>query len=99
MWRFGTRIQIQPECMKMAFFVVVFFFFLQLCPGSFIYGKFNDTPIWNKQRGKTFKYVFIRSAKELLNHIPLAVNSQVKIIIHLSVIDECPVVFLYIFWL
>ena len=43
------------------------------------YGKFNDTPIWfirkNKQRGKTLKYVYIRSAKELLKHIPLAVNS------------------------
>ena len=43
------------------------------------YGKFNDTSIWvvkkNKQRGKTFKYVHIRSAKELQKHIPLAVNS------------------------
>ena len=43
------------------------------------YGKFNDTLIWvvrkNKQRSKTFKYVYIRSAKELLKHIPLAINS------------------------
>ena len=42
-------------------------------------GNFNDTSIWvvikNMQRGKTFKYVYIRSAKELLKHIPLAVNS------------------------
>ena len=41
--------------------------------------KFNDTPIWvvrkNEQHGKTFKYVYIRSAKELLKHNPLAVNS------------------------
>ena len=28
----------------------------------------------NKQRGKTFKYVYIRSAKELLKHIPLVIN-------------------------
>ena len=42
-------------------------------------GNFNDTPIWvikkNKQRGKMFKYIYIRSMKELLKHIPLAVNS------------------------
>ena len=41
--------------------------------------NFNDTPIWvvrkNKQRGKTFKYVYIRSKKELLKHILLAVSS------------------------
>ena len=45
---------------------------------SYFYRKFNDSPIWvvreNKQRGKTFKYVYIRSAKEMLKHIPLAVN-------------------------
>ena len=29
----------------------------------------------NKQRGKTFKYFYIRSAKELRKNIPLAVNS------------------------
>ena len=44
-----------------------------------MYGKFNDTPIWvvkkKKQRGKTFKYVYIRSAKELLKHIPLAAKN------------------------
>ena len=69
--------------------------------------NFNDTPIWvvrkNKQCDKTFKYVYIRSTKELLNHIPLAVNSlkenKVKTIIYLSVVGECPVVFFYIYWL
>ena len=53
-------------------------------------GTLNDTPIWvvkkNKQRGKPFKFVYIRSAKELLKHIPLAVNSlyenKVEIMIH-----------------
>ena len=44
-----------------------------------IYGKFNDTRTWvvrkNKQQSKTFKYVYIRSVKELLKHIPLVVNS------------------------
>ena len=48
---------------------------------------------------KTFKYIYIRSAKELLKYIPLMVNSllenQVKIIIQLSVVGECSVVFLY----
>ena len=43
------------------------------------YTKLNDTSQWvvrkNKQRGKTFKYVYIKSAKELLKHIPLTVNS------------------------
>ena len=42
-----------------------------------VMGNFNDTPIWvvrkNKQRSNTFKYVYVRSAKELLKHIPLAV--------------------------
>ena len=42
-------------------------------------GNFYDTPIWvvrkNKQRSKTFKYVYTRSAKELLKHISLAVYS------------------------
>ena len=44
-----------------------------------MYGKFNYTLIWvvrkNKQRGKTFKYVYFRNSKELLKHILLAVNS------------------------
>ena len=72
-------------------------------------GNFNDnpTPIWvvkkNKQRGKTFKYVYIKSAKELLKQISFAVNSleenKVEIITHLSVVGESPVVVLYIFWL
>ena len=70
-------------------------------------GTFNDTPIWivrkNKQRSKTFKYVYIKSAKELLKHIPLAVDSlsgnKVKVIIHLPVVGECSVVCLYIFGL
>ena len=70
-------------------------------------GNFDETHIRvlrkNKQRSKTFKYVYIRSVKESLKHIPLAVNSllenRVKIIIHLSVVGECPVVFQYIFWL
>ena len=43
------------------------------------YGKFNDTPIWvvrnNKQRDKTFKYIYIGSTIDLLEYIPLAVNS------------------------
>ena len=42
-------------------------------------GNFSDTPIWvlreNKQRGKTFKYVYIRSMKELPKRILLAANS------------------------
>ena len=50
-----------------------------------------------------FKYVYIRSAKELLRQIYLAANrlseNKVKIITPLSVVSECPVVFLYIFWL
>ncbi len=62
-------------------------------------GIFNDTRLWvvkkNKQRGKTFKYVYIRSAKEA-NRLS---ENKVKIIIHFSVVSECPVVFLYIFWL
>ena len=29
----------------------------------------------NKQSGKTFKYVYVSSVKELLKHIPSAVNS------------------------
>ena len=41
---------------------------------SFSMGNFNNTLIWvvrkNKQHGKMFKYVHIRSAKELLKHIP-----------------------------
>ena len=72
-----------------------------------MYGKFNDTFIWvvrkNKQHGKMFKYVYVRSVKELLKHISLAVNNllenKAEIIIHLSVVGECPVVFLYSFWL
>ena len=47
-----------------------------------IYGKFNNTPLWvvrkTKQRGKTFKYVYMRSAKQLLKHIPQAVNSLLE---------------------
>ena len=43
------------------------------------YGKFNNIPLRvlrkDKQCGKTFKYVYIRSVKELLKHIPLAVSS------------------------
>ena len=42
-------------------------------------GNVNDNPLWvirkNKQRGKTFKYVYIRSTKVLLKYMPLAVNS------------------------
>ena len=66
-----------------SFHKTIFVQFLWLLLLLFIYasshmGQFDDTPIWvvkrNKQRGKTFKYVDI-SAKELLNHIPLAVNS------------------------
>ena len=41
--------------------------FIAIAPRSTLYGKFNDTPIRvvrkNKQRVKTFKYVYIRSTK------------------------------------
>ena len=51
----------------------------------FFMGNFNDTPIWvvrkNKQRSKTFKYVYIRSTKEVLKHIPLAVNSLLPLFV------------------
>ena len=69
-----------------------------------IMGNFNDTPILVVRKKKLCgKYAYIRSAKELLKDIAFAVYSlyenKVKIIIHLSVVLEYPVVFLYIFWL
>ena len=46
------------------------------------YGTFNITQIWflrkNKKRSTTFKYVYIRSAIELLKHIPLVANSLLE---------------------
>ena len=73
-------------------------------PHLLSYGKFNDTSVWtvrkNQQCSKILKYIYIRGAKELLKYIPLVVFSlnRVKIIIHLSVVGEYPVVFLCVFW-